>query len=250
MERKITIEESVLYKEDYQMRMLNRNQIPGILSMKGRGMNGSSLYDYDVSGKISVKAMYERSKINSEDMKMFLVELKRTINEVEKHLLNKNCILLKPEYIFYENGHFFFCYYPHAKEDFWQEFHVLTEYFVKQADYEDKECVRMTFLLHKETMEENYSLEKLIEECLKGQEIRMGNEIGAEMIPEDEMEEYPLPQMLYDTSDHDWIVSQKAGASILRETDNMWMPVKRFLNKHKKTKWGEWEGLYVEEEEF
>lgn len=39
------------------------------------------------------------------------------------------------------------------------------------------------------------------------------------------------------------------GSSIMRETDNLWIPVKRFLNKHK-TKWGEWDGLHIEEEEL
>ena len=102
MERRITIEESVLYKEDYQIRMLEENQIEGILPVKGRGRNGCSFYDYDVSGKISMKAMYERSKISSQDMKKFLSQLKQVIYSVERHLLNKQCILLRPEYIFYE----------------------------------------------------------------------------------------------------------------------------------------------------
>lgn len=154
MERRITIEESVLYKEDYQIRMLEENQIEGILPVKGRGRNGCSFYDYDVSGKISMKAMYERSKISSQDMKKFLSQLKQVIYSVERHLLNKQCILLRPEYIFYEEERYYFCYFPLAKEDFWKEFHVLTEYFVKYADYEDQECIKMVFLLHKETMEE------------------------------------------------------------------------------------------------
>ena len=36
---------------------------------------------------------------------------------------------------------------------------------VKVADYQEEECVRLAFLLHKETMEDNYSLEKLIAAC-------------------------------------------------------------------------------------
>lgn len=231
MERRITIEESVLYKEDYQMRMLTENKIGGILPVKGRGVNGNSFYDYDVSGKISVKAMHERSKINSDDIKKFLLQLRDTLARIENYLLNKDCIVLKPEYIFYENEKYYFCYYPLAKTNFWKEFHVLTEYFVKQADYEDKECVRMTFLLHKETMEENYSLDKLIENCLREEEVS-------------------VPKITYDTVEHDWIAGQEKSSSILRETDNMWAPVKRFLMKHKKAKWGDWDGLYIEEEEF
>ena len=232
MERRITIEETTTYKEDYQMRMLDDNRIEGILPLKGRGRNGSSFYDYDVSGKISMDAMYERSKISSLDMKKFLVNLRDIMKSIESFLLNIDCILLKPEYIFYEEERFYFCYFPLGKDNFWKEFHTLTEYFVKHADYEDKICVRIVFLLHKETMEEYYSLEKLIEKCLKMEE------------------EEELPKIVYDTSDHDWIAEQEFGCSILRETDNMWVPVKRFLTKHKKQKWGDFDGLYIEEEEL
>ena len=217
------------------MRMLTCNPIEGILPVKGRGMNGNSFYDYDVSGKVSIKAMYQRSKMNSKDIKIFLLDLKKVIASVENHLLNKHCILLKPEYIFYEKGHYYFCYYPLAETDFWEEFHVLTEYFVQKTDYEDKDCVRITFLLHKETMEENYSLDRLVEECQK---------------VEKKEEEPEIPPVSYDTTEHDWINSQERVSSILKETDNMWSPVKKFLHKHKKTKWGSWEGLYVEEEDL
>ena len=117
MERKITIQEEALYKEDYQIRMLKANNLNGILKMGGRGINENSYYDYDVSGKISVKAMFERSKITAKDIKMFLRNIKNVIREVEIFLLDINCILLNPEYIFYEDGKYFFCYYPLARQD-------------------------------------------------------------------------------------------------------------------------------------
>ena len=239
MERKITIEEHTLYQEDYQIRMLKASSLDGILKVGARGMNGSSYYDYDVSGKVSMKAMYERSKISGEDLKLFLTQFKAVIKEVEAYLLNIHCILLKPEYIFYEESRFFFCYYPLADQDLWEEFHTLTEYFVRQGDYEDQECVRLVFLLHKATMEENYSLEKIMAECLKHPE-------------KDEKEETveEIEEMEYDTKEHDWITEQEMGSSIMKETENLGTPVKRFLNKHKKPKWGDWDGLHIEEEEL
>lgn len=247
MERKITIEEKTLYREDYQMRMLKANNLEGVLKIGGRGIDGNSYYDYDVSGKISMKAMYERSKINSEDVKMFLTNLKAVMKEVEKYLLNIHCILLKPEYIFYEEGRFFFCYYPLADQDLWEEFHLLAEYFVKQADYQDQECVQMVFLLHKKTMEENYSFEKLAAECLQNH-WKEGRK--AEKEDEQKQEGDDMEDIEYDTTEHDWITEQEMGSSIMRKTENLWTPVKRFLNKHKKPKWGDWDGLHIEEEEL
>ncbi len=247
MERKITIEEKGLYKEDYQVRMLKANDLEGILKMGGRGINETSYYDYDVSGKISMKAMFERSKISAEDIKMFLQNLKMAVKEVETFLLNIHCILLKPEYIFYEEGRFFFCYYPLAKQDLWEEFHVLTEYFVKQADYQEEDCVNLVFLLHKKTMDENYSLEKLTAECMQ-------TGVGQEKMPgepeEEDCEPGEEPEDSYELARRDWITEREMSGSLMRETENLWMPVKRFLDRHKKPKWGEWDGLHIEEEEL
>ena len=275
MERKITIEETEVYHEDYQMRMLQMNEIKGILPVKGRGVDGASFYDYNVSGKVSVQALYERNKISGEELKLFLRQLLAVIRETENYLLNIHCILMKPEYIFYEEGRFYFCYYPRAKQELWEELHKLTEYFVKRADYEDKECVRIVFILHKETMMENYSLEKIVKECLKEEKKIKAEETDAfkaRKLPgvgdweegEEEEEEEDgkcgyqgryqrdsVPKTSgYDSVQHDWIKRQHHGKLIMEETENMWTPVKRFLNRRRKPKWGDWDGLYIEEEEL
>ena len=162
MERKITIEESVPYTEDYQNKMLEENQVEGLLEMHGRGMDDKSCYDYDVSGKVSMKALYEKHTMSGEEIKILLKSILRVVKEVERYLLNVNCILMDPEYIFYTEEKYYFCYYPPKEKSLWERFHHLSEYLVKCADYQDKECVQIVFLLHKETMKENYSLEQII----------------------------------------------------------------------------------------
>lgn len=247
MERMVTIEEPEVYREDYQMRMLQVNTLDRFLPVKGRGIDNVSCYDYNVSGKLSVQAMFERNKITGKDLKIFLKNLVSAIKEAENHLLNIHCILMEPEFIFYEKEQFYFCYYPKAKQDLWEEFHRLTEYFVRQADYDDKECVRIVFVLHKETMAENYSLKKIIEACEKEEKDKPA-EVRVSLYEYEEKE--PMSSQGYDTTDHDWIQEQHQGKLIMEETENMWIPVKRFLNRHKRPKWGDWDGLYIEEEEL
>ena len=121
MERKITIEEHVLYKEDYQMKMLKANSPEGFLHVGGRGVNGSSYYDYDVSGKVSMQAMYARAKLKAEDIRHFMEQLGNVLKEAERYLLDIHCILMDPEYIFYEEGRYYFCYYPLAKQEYMGE---------------------------------------------------------------------------------------------------------------------------------
>lgn len=244
MERRITIEEAAVYREDYQMRMLGANEIEGLLPVRGRGMDGNSCYDYDVSGKLPIRALYEKSVINSKDLKGFLSALRDVIENVKKYLLNIHCVLLSPDYIFYEDSRFYFCYYPLKSTQLWEDIHELTEYFVKRADYTDQECVRMVFLLHKETMSENYSLDKIIDECLKKEKEDPGKEEGPELKAKMSKEE-----VRYDTERQDRDTGQEMGY-IMEDAENFWTPMKRFLKKHKKPRWGEWDGLYIEEEEL
>ncbi len=256
MERVITIKEPEVYQEDYQMRMLMSNEIPGLLPLRGRGVDGSSCYDYVVSGKISMKALYERGKMTRQDLQHFLTQLKAVLKEVEKHLLHTEALLMRPEYLFYEEDVFYFCYYPPMKQDFWKEFHTLSEYLIKRADYSDRDCAKMVLYLHKETMKENYSLEKVIEGCLAAAEEQPAgvdpDTAGADALqdPASDDDFRGKSGSGYDREGHDWEDDQEKGASIMEETDHMWKPMKRFLNRRKKQKWGDWDGLYIEEEDF
>lgn len=239
MERKITIEEAEPYTEDYQKRMLEENYVEGLLEMSGRGMDDKSCYDYDVSGKVSMKALYEKHAISGEEIKRLLKSILSVVKEVERYLLDVNHILMDPEYIFYAEEKYYFCYYPPGNKSLWEGFHHLSEYLVKCADYQDQECVQMIFLLHQETMKENYSLEQIIRECIKEEE--------EEQIEETEETD---DKYAFDREEHDWIASQEMGSTILRETENLWTPMKRFLHKRRKPKWGDWDGLYIEEEDL
>lgn len=246
-------EVSGLYKEDYQMRMFKENHIEGFLSVRGRGIEEKSIYEYDISEKISMKTVYEKKKITAREMKNFLYQLRSAIEKASEYFLDVNHIMLEPEYIFCENEKFAFCYFPESGKDIWIEFHKLMEYFVQWTDYQDSSSVKTAFLLHKETMEENYSLKRIIDKIEEGEKYpeetyetmrRAAREKRQEQLYGEESESS------YETAEHDWITSQEMGSKILRETDNLWTPVKRFLQKHRKPKWGDWDGIYIDDEEF
>ena len=118
---------------------------------------------------------------------------------------------------------------------------------MKCADYQDKECVQIVFLLHKETMKENYSLEQIIKECVKEEE---ENVLAEDKNTDFGAEEEKEGSTYFDRTEHDWIASQEMGSTILRETENLWTPMKRFLHRRRKPKWGDWDGLYIEEEDL
>lgn len=241
----LSIEYEKRYEEDYQLRMLQENELKGILPVSGHGTEKESIFEYEVSGKTSLNQRYSKKKINSKEMKKILNAIITLIDALIDHLLPPGGLLIDPEYIYWEKGEYYFCYVPGWEDEISRSFHKLMDSFVQWTDYQDVPSVKLAFLLHKETMEENYSLKKIMEMIQEQEEQREKNRKKKE-----EETDITFAMGTYEGAENDWITHQEMGSQILRETDNMWIPVKRFLQKHKRPKWGDWDGIYVDEGEL
>ena len=206
--------------EDYRIIMLKENDIPGVLKTDVRYVDNKSQYYYDISSKTSFKMLHEKIQLTLEDMKGLVRDLLEVIHTLKKYMLDEKSILLEPEYIFCENGKYYFCYYPPCERNIEKEFHRLTEFFVREVNYKDEEGVRFAYTLHKATMEDNYSIE----------------EIMSRLIPAEEEEETPCEPEFVDYTQRMEHLAQEE--SIVEERDSMWESVRKFLERSKKRKWG------------
>jgi hypothetical protein len=129
-------------------------------------------------------------------------------------MLDGTNILLDPEYIFCENNTYYFCYYPSSKQDIRKEFHALTEFFVREVNYNDEEGVHLAYTLHKSTMEDNYNIEEIMEQFMpKEEETEIVNYVG-------QMEEIHIED------------------NIIEEKFDMWEPVRRLLERGRRRREG------------
>ena len=87
------------YTEDYQMPMLQRNPIDGILPIEGCGVNGASCYTYGVGGCASMSDLYAKDCMKKADIQELIGRLLEVIEILQKHMLNPDCLMLEPEYI-------------------------------------------------------------------------------------------------------------------------------------------------------
>ena len=88
-----------------------------------------------------MKSIYEKMVIEKDELASFLRQFLNLLSQIENYLLNVNCILLEPEYIFYEEGKYFFCYLPIEEEQFCYRFHCLTEYFVGKINHKEQQAI-------------------------------------------------------------------------------------------------------------
>ena len=154
-------------------------------------------------------------------MEDFLRQFVQVLGELGNYMLNIHCLILEPEYIYWQDGKYYFCYCPALEKNLWEEFHVLTEYFVRETDYEDKEAIYFSYELHKSSMEENYNIEDVLERIIERKEEELNRVKKKEMSYE--MEEDKILD--------DWMDEQTLKENTVRERMGVWQYVSRKLRK-------------------
>lgn len=234
------LETDELYKEDYQMRMLMENAIPGLLSVRGQGKDDKSQYRYEISGKISVKAKGEKEHWKFADLENFMRQFIQVLYAVKNYLLNVNCLSLDSGHIYVSDEIYYFCYCPGLEGNILEKFHELTEYFVRETDYEQKEAVYLAYELHKASMEENYNIEYALERILEKKENEM------ESIQPEKKAGYDLQEELILD---DWIAEQEMKGQVVKDRQSVWGFLNQRLQKRRKKRESQWDEIMADDSE-
>ncbi len=249
----IHIELEVPYKDNYQIHMLNHNDIPGLLKIKGSGRDGHARYTYRVNGGNSMEKEFTGKEIKKEDVRRFARDLIETVDRLKEYMLNPDGILLSPELIFIRDGRYRFCYLPVSgnteRRSLCASFHLMTEYFVKNLDYRDMSGILFVYKMHKETMTENYELKKIIEECRREEKIW-----EKEQKKRSEKKNSFPENALFSVNEEDdkeelrqeGRYRRKTDSEIISEKPVKYGLIKKAVNRIKTGRWGEWDDLITE----
>lgn len=231
------LETDTIYREDYQMRMLTENTIPGLLAVRGQGKDDKSQYRYEISGKISMQAKGEKEHWKFLELENFMRQFIQILYVIKNYLLDVNCLSLEPGHIYISDTTYYFCYCPGTEGNIMEKFHELTEYFVRETDYEQKEAVYLAYELHKASLEENYNIEYALEQILERKEKEMEN-----MQPE-KREGYDLQEELILD---DWIAEQEMKGQVVSDRQSVWGFLNQRLQKRKKKRESQWDDVLDE----
>lgn len=160
---KVYIETSQEYSEDYQLKMLKKSEVAGLIPLKCQSIDNKSNFVYDVSNMLSLKRRFEAEDLNFSNLYEFVKALLEILEEIEKYLLNPDALVLEPGLIYWDYKQWNFLYLPAKKSNLNRSFHDLTEYFVKTLDYSEVESIKFANFLHKETLLDNFVLEEVFE---------------------------------------------------------------------------------------
>ena len=157
-------------REDFQIHMLRSNTLPHILAPEMEGVGSRTRLVYPISGMTSLHSRCERRRLSGKDLRVFLRHFLRAVEALKEHMLFPDGLWLEPARIFVGDRKFHFCYLPAAQESLAAQFHLLTEYFVREIDYQDRQAILLAQRLHRQTLEENFDLREIL--GAQGKELR------------------------------------------------------------------------------
>lgn len=159
---------------------------------------------------------------------------------VKNYLLDVNCLSLDPGHIYVSDEIYYFCYCPGLEGNILEKFHELTEYFVRETDYEQKEAVYLAYELHKASMEENYNIEYALERILEKKENEM------ESIQPEKKAGYDLQEELILD---DWIAEQEMKGQVVKDRQSVWGFLNQRLQKRRKKRESQWDEIMADDSE-
>lgn len=147
----------------YKLKMIEKNEIPGLLKLKYTVIDGEIYMKYNISSKIAIRDLYSRKKINSSQIKMLLQGIIEIVDKIENYLLDTNNIILTNDMIFadVDRGKIYLCYNPDYKYDFFSSFRKLIQELLSEVDYNDSTAIELIYKVNEWCSSESNDINEL-----------------------------------------------------------------------------------------
>ena len=128
---------------EYELHMLEENQIPGFLDCVRKKINGKNQYYYEITSRQSLTQICENEPLTAESIRLLLYCLYQALQQMDPYLLDGNKIVLEPEMIYLdiESREAFFCYWPLCGKTIQESFRMLASYLLYHLERSDTEAV-------------------------------------------------------------------------------------------------------------
>jgi len=148
----------------FEQKMLEQNQIDGILRFQVRQKDEEIRFFYEITSKQPLSRLLEGQTIQAEQIRALILGIARSLDHMEQYLISEKSVLLDPEYLYVdpESLKVWLCLVPGLECDFPEDYSRLLEYLLGKVDHRDKESVVLAYGLYQETRKENYGMADIL----------------------------------------------------------------------------------------
>lgn len=158
----------------FETEMITGSHIEGLLSCRFLCEEDTHRYRYSVTGYTSLTQKYRHEEIKSVAIRKIIEGVICIYQSAEEYLLNRNHILMNPEYVFWDlsrggvNG----CCYPLADTTFQEQLKMLAEYLIERTDHGDEEAIELSYGFYQCVQTGDYRFEQLLKRVQKEEDVR------------------------------------------------------------------------------
>ncbi len=151
---------------DYQMKMLQNNEIEGLLRPFVRQVDGDLEYDYLITGYRSLQTTAESESLSGALIGALVEQLCRLLEEMERYMIDGEYLALRPEFIYLEQtnegvGNIRYCFFPFQASDWDKQMKDLMKFVINEMDYREKQAVNPVYELFEEASREMIDLSEM-----------------------------------------------------------------------------------------
>ena len=148
----------------FEQKMLEQNQIDGILRFQVRQKDEEVRFFYEITSKQPLSRLLEGQTIQAEQIRALVFGIARSLDHMEQYLLSEKSVLLDPEYLYVdpESLKVWLCLVPGMECDVPEDYSRFLEYLLGKVDHRDKESVVLAYGLYQETRKENYGMTDIL----------------------------------------------------------------------------------------
>lgn len=148
---------------DYQIKMIEKNQIEGLLPVYVTYENGVAQYHYDITGRFNIENLFSRGRLQSKEICKFHETLLQLVKQLNQYLLSMDRLLLSKECIYFdlETMKPEFCYYPQTGHSSEEDVKSLYKDLIGIVDYKDQIAVEMIYQLESLAMNNQFTAENI-----------------------------------------------------------------------------------------
>lgn len=151
---------------DYQIKMVQENEISGLFRPVTRRADEETEYDYSITGCQSLQTFVEGEPISGKILGILVEALCRLLEEMERYLIDGKYLGLRPEFIYLkrereEIAEVRYCFFPFQEQALEEQLRTLFKFITNEVDYQDKDTVNLAYELYQVVLREPAELSDL-----------------------------------------------------------------------------------------
>lgn len=153
----------------YRMKMIINNDIPGLLKVVSRVVNGKTRYLYRITSMINMEDEFQKKNMEFRDLEELMKAFSLVFSSMEDFLLDYGGLYLIPNAIYKDlkTGEWRFTYVDSEEISFEEGMKNCFEYIIRNINHKDIKAVTMAYGIYKRLCEGNINPQELFEYEIK-----------------------------------------------------------------------------------